>query len=115
MLKPIADFLFQKDEPARSCLLNVREHILNYDPTITEAYKFNMPFFYYKDERFCYLSVYKKDGMPYIGFVEGKRFEHPALMQGERARIKILPLDPEADLPFDIIDSVLKAALSLYR
>ena len=115
MLKQIELFILEKDEPVTSLFFSAREHILNYDPNITEAYKFNMPFFYYKDERFCYLSVYKKDGMPYIGFVEGKRFEHPALIQGERARIKIFPLDPGADLPFDMIDSVLKAALNLYK
>ena len=88
MLPKTAEFLFQKDEPARSCLLAAREHILAYDKDIIEVFTYNMPFFRYKGEQFCYLSVYKKDGMPYIGFVEGKRFEHPALVQGERARIK---------------------------
>jgi hypothetical protein len=115
MLPKIADFLFQKDEPARSCLLNLREHILSYDPDITEVFKFNMPFFCYKGESFCYLSVYKKGGMPYAGFTDGKRIDHPNLVRGDRARIKILPLDPEADLPRDIIDSVLKAAIGLYK
>jgi hypothetical protein len=115
MLPKIVEFLFQKDEPARSCLLAAREHILKYDKEIAEVFKFNMPFFRYKGEQFCYLSVYKKDGMPYIGFVEGKRFEHPALVQGERVRIKILPLDPKEELPVDVIDSVLEAALSLYK
>lgn len=115
MLKEIELFILEKDEPVTSLFFSLRAHILNYNPDITEVFTFNMPFFRYKGEQFCYLSVYKKDGMPYIGFVEGKRFEHPALVQGERVRIKILPLNPEEALPVDVIDSVLKVALSLYK
>ncbi|MDB5136826.1 MAG: hypothetical protein JWP37_3429 [Mucilaginibacter sp.] len=115
MLKEIADFLLQKDEPARSCLLALREHILNYDPNITEVFKFNMPFFCYKGESFCYLSVYKKNGLPYAGFTDGKRIDHPNLIMGDRARIKILPLDPAIDLPVGIINSVLEAAIRLCK
>jgi hypothetical protein len=115
MLPEIANFIIKKEEPVTSYLFALREHILKYDEQITEAWKFNMPFFYYKDERFCYLSVYKNDGMPYIGFIEGTRFDHPELVIGDRARIKILPLDASAPLPIGKINSVLEAAMSLYK
>ena len=48
-------FYLQTEEPHTSCLLALREHILSFDNNITEAWKFNMPLFLYKGNRFCYL------------------------------------------------------------
>lgn len=95
-----------------SCL---REHILNYNPNITEAWKYRMPFYCYKGKMFCYLWTHKKNGLPYIGIVEGKKIDHPALIIEDRARMKIMLLDPNTDLPIETIDSILKTALSFYK
>ena len=111
-MRQIDLFYLQKDEPLKSCLLFIREHILGFDENITEAWKYNMPFFCYKGKMFCYLWVYKKTGKPYIGFVEGKRMEHPLLIAENRSRMKILMLDAEEDMPVDIINSILKMAVS---
>jgi len=48
---------------------------------------------------FCYLWVHKKYGKPYLGIVEGKKIKHPDLLTEKRARMKILLIDPEKDLP----------------
>jgi hypothetical protein len=105
-------FYLEKEEPVKSCLLSLREHILNYN--ITEAWKFNMPFFCYKGNMVCYLWTHKKTGQPLIGFRDGKWIEHPALTFEKRSRIKIFLVDPETDLPFDTVDSILKIAIGLY-
>lgn len=73
MLSEIDDHFLQKDEPVKSCLLFLREDILNYDKNITETWKYRMPFFCYKGEIFCHLWTHKKNGLPYIGIVKGKR------------------------------------------
>lgn len=115
MLSP-ADLYFQnKEEPVKSCLLFMRGHILKYDSHLTEAWKYGMPFFCYNGKMCCYLWTRKKLGQPYLGIVEGKRMDHPLLQQEQRSRMKILLLDPEADLPLDIINGILDTMLDFYR
>jgi hypothetical protein len=115
MLNPIDNYYAQKKEPIKSCLLFMRAHILQQDENITEAWKYGMPFFCYKGKMFCYLWVHKKYHQPYLGIVEGKKIDHPDLLVEARARMKILLLDPEKDLPIRKINTILKEMLALYR
>lgn len=108
-------FYLQKEEPIKGCLLFLRQHILNFDKDITEAWKYRMPFFCYKGKMFCYLWTHKKNNLPYIGFVEGRKINHPALIIEDRARMKIMLLDPNADLPLETIDMILKMGIDLYN
>ena len=93
----------------------MREHILQLDSHITEGWSYGMPFYYYKGNRFCYLWVHKKFLQPYIGLVDGMKIDHPDLLQEKRARMKILLLDPDKDMPVRKIDLILKQALRLYK
>ncbi|MET6998718.1 DUF1801 domain-containing protein [Chitinophaga defluvii] len=115
MTTPLENFYLQKEEPVRGCLLALREIILQQDKDITVAWKYSMPFFCYKGKMFCYLWVHKTHHLPYIGIVEGKRLEHPQLITEKRARMKIMLLDPNKDLPVKTIKSILKEALNLYK
>jgi hypothetical protein len=74
-----------------------------------------MPFFCYNGKMCCYLWVHKKYKQPYIGIVEGKRINHPDLIQEKRARMKILLLDPNKDLPMRKINLILKEVIALYK
>ena len=93
----------------------MRQHTLNFNPNITEAWKYGMPFFCYGKKMFCYLWVHKKNGLPYIGIVEGRKIDHPALIIEDRARMKIMLLDPNSDLPIETINEILKKALGFYQ
>ena len=93
MLNEIDNFYLQKDEPVKSCLLALREIILSQDKDITAAWKYGMPFFCYKGKMFCYLWIHKKYRQPYIGLVEGKRFEYSELIIEKRSRMKIMLFD----------------------
>lgn len=115
MLRPIDNYFLQKEEPVKSCLQFLREHILQLDGNITEAWKYGMPFYCYKGKMFCYLWVHKKFLHPYIGIVEGKKISHPDLLQEKRARMKILLLDPDKNIPVKKIDAILKQALRFYH
>lgn len=114
-LRPIDNWFLQKDEPAKSCLQFLRQHILKQNALITEAWKYGMPFFCYKGKMFCYLWVHKKYGQPYLGIVEGKHINHPDLLIEKRARMKILLLDPAKDIPIKKINAILKEILALYN
>lgn len=115
MLRPIDNYFLQKDEPVKSCLQFLREHILQQDSNITEAWKYGMPFYCYKGKMFCYLWVHKKYHQPYIGIVEGKRIDHPDLLQEKRARMKIFLLDANKDIPLKKVNAILKEVMAIYK
>lgn len=73
-----------------------------------------MPFYYYNNKMFCYLWIHKKHKLPYIGFAEGKQLNHPDLLMEKRARMKILLIDPEKNIPVKTIDLLLKQAAACY-
>jgi Domain of unknown function (DU1801) len=114
-MSALDDFYLQQDEPISGTLLALREIILRQDKDVTNAWKYGMPFFCYKGKMFCYLWVHKKYKQPYIGMVEGKRFDEPFLIQEERSRMKIMLFDPNEDLPLQTIELILQKAISFYK
>lgn len=115
MLRPIDNYFLEKEEPVKSYLLAFWKIVLSYDTNITEAWKYGMPFYCFKGRMFCYLWVHKKLKQPYIGFVEGNNIDHPELVAEKRARMKILLLDRDKDIPVNTILSILQQAISLYQ
>src|SRR5882724_11854517 len=107
-MRPIDNYFLQKEEPVRSCLQFMREHLLGFDKRITEAWKYGMPFYCIHGKMFCYLWVRKKFKQPYLGIVEGGKINHPDLLQEKRARMKILLLDATKDIPLRKVNSILK-------
>lgn len=115
MIRKIDTFYLEKEEPIKSSLEALRKIILSQDELITEAWKYGMPFFCYKNKMFCYLWVHKKNLYPYIGIVEGKEINHPELIIENRSRMKIMLFDPNKDLPLSTIRTILQEALNLYK
>lgn len=109
------NFYLDQPEPNRSCLLALRNVIMRMDEQVVATVKYGMPCFTYRNKAFCYLWKDKKTHQPYILMVEGKLLDHPLLETGDRARMKILRVDPNNDLPIDAIKQVLDQALDLYR
>ena len=115
MHKQTNDFYLNKEEPIKSCLLALRDIILNYDKEITEMLKYGMPCFCYKGKHFCYLWIDKKTKQPYILIVEGRKIEHPNLITGDRSRMKILLIDPGKDIPVKTIYKIFDMAAKFYK
>ncbi|CAN5764986.1 hypothetical protein BH11BAC3_BH11BAC3_21230 [soil metagenome] len=115
MIKPIDHYFHKKEEPVKSCLLALRAFILQYNENINESFKYGMPFYSYHKKMCCYLWTQKKSGIPYIGFVEGSQLNHPQLIAEKRARMKILLIDANEDLPIKIISNILKDMVALYK
>ena len=115
MQEALDDFYFKKEEPIRGCLLALREIILSQDAEIKNVLKYGMPFFCYRGKMFCYLWIHKKHKQPYIGIVEGNRFEHPDLIIEKRSRMKIMLFDANQDLPIQTIEIILKQAIAFYK
>src|ERR1700761_706905 len=114
MLRPIDEFFLRQEEPAKSCLHFLRQHILAKSQYITEEWKYGMPFYCFKGKMFCYLWVHKKYQQPYIGFVAGSLLKDPDLLSEKRARMKILLIDPARDIPVKKIDKLLTILIDFY-
>jgi hypothetical protein len=114
-MKGLDGFFLQQDELIKETLLALREIILKQDKDISSAWKYGMPFFHYKGKMFCYLWVHKKYKQPYIGIVEGKRFDEPFLIQEDRSRMKIMLFDPNEDLPLQTIENISQKAINFYK
>lgn len=115
MLKQTDNFYLDLEEPLQSCLLALRSIILKQDNNIEENLKWGLPCFCYKKKMFCFLAISPKTQTPYILIVEGNRIDHPLLETAGRKRMKHLNIDPETDLPIEVIIEILKEALDLYR
>ena len=111
MKSELDNFYLKFEEPIQGCLLALRNLILKHDVNITAEWKYQLPFFYFKGKMLCYLWIHKKYKQPYIGFVDGGLIDHPDLLQEKRARMKILLIDAEADLPMDKINDILTSAI----
>lgn len=111
----LQDFYLSKQEPNKSCLLAMREIILNTDKDISETKKYGMPCFCYREKMFCYIWVDKHTDAPYFLMVEGKHLNYPELEVGKRSRMKVLRINPKKDLPISLINSILKQAIFLYK
>lgn len=110
-MRPIDLYFAEQAEPVKSCLIFLREHIQQLDAGITETWKYSMPMYCYRDKMFCYVWVHKKYKQPYVGFVDGHLLEHPDLLSEKRARMKILLIDPERDVPVAKVTKLLRMAL----
>ncbi|HWK99262.1 MAG TPA: DUF1801 domain-containing protein [Parapedobacter sp.] len=111
----LEEYYYRQTDAVRDTLLVMRDLILALDPAITEHWKYNMPFFYFRKKMFCYLRVERRSGQPYLSMVDGKYIEHPLLQQEDRKRMKILPLDPNSDLPIEAITWILIRGLEIRR
>jgi hypothetical protein len=113
---PAIDSYFQKQhEPARSTLIWLRDHIKKQHAELDEKWRYGMPFFDLDGRMFCYLWCASSTGTPYIGFVDGAIIEHPALVQGDRKRMKIFQVDPTQDAPMEMLNEVLACAVAVRK
>jgi len=113
MANSLTEFYLNQKEPNKSCYLALRDIILSIDENITPEWKYKLPFFYYKGKMMCYLWKDKKTNQPYLSFMEGKDIEHTLLEQGDRKRAKILRINPEKDLPKDVVEELVFKSMEL--
>lgn len=106
-------YFMRQPEPAKSCLLALREIILRTDERLEPALKYGMPFYCFKKRMLVYLWTDRITGDPYVGFVDGNLMDHPMLVKGSRARMKIMNIDPYDDLPSETLTCLVRDAILL--
>lgn len=114
MMRAIDEFYEQQQEPQKSCFMALRSILSNYAPQVTEEWKYRLPCFYFKGKMLCYLWMDKKTKYPYVSFAHGKDIDHPLLISGDRKVFKILLINPQEDIPVEIIDEILQELITKY-
>lgn len=110
------DIYFEKQkEPSKGCLIALRTLIMQSNEHMSEAWKYGMPCFCYHGKMMYYLWTDKKTGNPYVLFVEGRKIEHPLLEQGNRSRMKIFNIDPNQDLPMEILTYLMQKSVEVFN
>lgn len=115
MLSKADSFFIEQAEPLAGFLQYLRSYILQYDIHIKEVWQYSMPFYTYKGKRLCYIWIHRQYKKPYLGFVEGEFMDHPELLKEKRKRMSILLLDADEDVPLQLINTLLKKAISFYK
>jgi len=107
----LESYYLSKPEPYQSCLLALRDFILCIDPQICHERKFQIPFFTYKGKKLGYLWLNGKKLM--LGFCLDKSLQE--IVPGIRPKDKYesLRIDPNADLPVDVILQKLNSYIAL--
>jgi hypothetical protein len=114
MLNELNNFYDNLTEPNQSCFLALRKIIMDFDPEITEEWKYKLPFFHYKKKPFCYVWKDKKTTFPYIGIVRCTNIIHPNLEAGNRKKMKIFSINPTEDIDVKSIYTIFEEVKKLY-
>lgn len=94
-------YYLSKPEPYQSCLIALRDIILSADPGINHERKFQIPFFVYKGKKLGYLWLDRKRLM--LGFCTDKSLQELVPGQKPKDKYESVQIDPNADLPTDMI------------
>lgn len=115
MQEKLDHFYFNQKEPNQGCLLALREIILKFNTSIIATVKYHMPCFCYGKKILCYLWKDKETGEPYLLIADGNQIDHPALESGNRARMKVLRVNPNADIDVKSIHEVLQLGIDFLK
>jgi len=110
--KTLEEYYLSKPEPYQSCLLALRNIILNNNPAILHVRKYQIPFFTYKDKKLGYLWLNGKKLV--LGFCMDRNLQlniNPDVKPKDK--YESIQIDPNADLPVDLILQKLNYYITL--
>ena len=104
-------YYMAKPEPYQGCLLALRDIILRANPNICHERKFQIPFFTYKGKKLGYLWLNGRKLM--LGFCLDKSLQEVTEGMKPKDKYESVQIDPNADLPVEIILQKLSYYLAL--
>jgi len=113
MTAELENYYLKQPEPLQGCLLALKHFILNADSRISETRKYQVPFFYFKGKKLCFLWVNRTKLI--FGFVKDKSIL--PVVEGIRRKdeMEMIQIDPNKDLPVEMITDHLKQLMNLYE
>ena len=113
MSQELENYYLRQPEPIQGCLLALRKIILSVDDRITQERKYQIPFFYYRGKKLCYLWVNRKKLL--LGFIVDKTIYPVVAGIKRKDDFETIQIDPNADIPVKIIQENLLQRIKLYE
>jgi hypothetical protein len=101
MITQLESYYLNKPEPYQSCLLALRDIILQANPEICHERKFQIPFFTYKGKKLGYLWLNGKKLL--VGFCQDKSLQEAIPGFKLKDKYESMLIDSNEDLPVEII------------
>lgn len=109
----LEDYYLRHPEPFQGCLLALKHIILNLDVRITHERKYQIPFFLFEGKKLAFLWMNRKKLM--LGFVADKSIYSSKAGVKQKDRLEMIQIDPNADLPVEMIAAKLKGQIRMYE
>jgi hypothetical protein len=109
----LEDYYLRHPEPFQGCLLALKHIILNLDVRITHERKYQIPFFLFEGKKLAFLWMNRKKLM--LGFVTDKSTFPSKSGIKQKDRLEMIQIDPNADLPVEMIAAKLKGQIRMYE
>ncbi|MGE5428371.1 MAG: hypothetical protein ACM3O8_10780 [Methylococcaceae bacterium] len=106
------EFYLKYKEPYQACLLALRYIVMMMDENITQEIRYQIPLFNYKGKKLAILWVSGKKLL--FGFVTDKSILPVINGKKPRNRYEMIEIDPNADIPKDMIIARLQQKIKLY-
>ncbi|HZK96250.1 MAG TPA: hypothetical protein VFC67_18770 [Prolixibacteraceae bacterium] len=113
MSQELENYYLRQPEPIQGCLLALKNVILGVDNQISHERKYQIPFFYFKGKKLCFLWVNKKKLL--MGFIVDKNIYPVVAGIKRKDDFETMQIDPNADLPVKIILEKLLQRMKLYE
>ncbi|MEO3404164.1 DUF1801 domain-containing protein [Mucilaginibacter sp. CAU 1740] len=104
-------YYLSKPEPYQSCILALKDLILNFNAEICHERKFQIPFFTYKGKKLGYIWLNRKKLL--LGFCLDKSLIEVPEGVKPKDQYESMLIDPNADLPIELIIEKLEYYLEL--
>lgn len=106
------EFYIRFKEPYQGCLLALRYLVMKVDDNIIHEMKYQIPLFTYKGKRLAILWVTGKKLL--LGIVTDKSILPVINGKKPRTHYEMIEINPNADLPKEMIVAKVKKQISLY-
>ena len=113
MTIPLEDYYLRFPEPYQGCLLALKLIILSVDEHIIHERKFQIPNFSYKGKKLGFLWMNRKKLI--VGFITDKSILPSVEGRRKKDQLEMIQIDPNADLPKEMIIAKLQEIILLYQ
>lgn len=115
-MNPAENYILSKPEPWRSMLIELQAVIKHTVPEVTEAYKWNLPFYSLNGNMYCFLNFRKKFvdvGFPWGIHLPG--FDHVLVAGEKRKNLRSLRYYEPEDIDVILLQKVLLEVAALKK
>jgi hypothetical protein len=109
----LENYYMKHPEPFSGCLLALKQMIMSISDQVTHERKYQVPFFYYKGKKLGFLWMNKKKLI--LGFVTDKSILSPVEGIKLKDHLELIEIDPNADLPKEMIVAKLMGLIGRYE